>query len=53
MTENGPGTKESTLNRLKNNKDVTPKTLNNLCRILHCEISDIVRYIPCDDDQTL
>ncbi|MBQ6537977.1 MAG: helix-turn-helix domain-containing protein, partial [Eubacterium sp.] len=37
----------------KNNKDVTTKTLNDLCRILHCDICDLVRYIPSEDDQPL
>ena len=44
---------DSTLNRLKYNKDVTTKTLNDLCRILGCDIKDIVRYIPSDKDQKL
>ena len=43
----------STLNRLKHNKDVTTKTLNDLCRILDCQIKDIVQYIPSDKDQIL
>lgn len=43
----------STLHRLKHNKDVSTKTLNDLCRILHCRISDIVQYIPSDTDQIL
>ena len=43
----------STLNRLKHNKDVTTKTLNDLCRILDCQIQDIVQYIPSDNDQKL
>lgn len=43
----------STLNRLKHNKDVSTKTLNDMCRILHCNIQDIVRYLPSDEDQSL
>lgn len=43
----------STLHRLKHNKDVSTKTLNDLCRILHCNIADIVQYIPSDTDQAL
>ncbi|MBQ8955417.1 MAG: helix-turn-helix transcriptional regulator [Lachnospiraceae bacterium] len=43
----------STLNRLKHNKDVSTKTLNDLCRILQCRIEDIVRYIPNNTDQHL
>ena len=43
----------STLHLLKHNKDVSTKTLNDLCRILHCNIQDIVRYIPSNSDQIL
>ena len=43
----------STLHRLKHNKDVSTKTLNDLCRILDCNISDLVRYIPSSTDQPL
>jgi len=43
----------STLHRLKHNKDVSTRTLNDLCRILQCDIQDIVRYIPSKDDQLL
>ena len=43
----------STLHRLKHNKDVSTKTLNDLCRILACDISDIIRYVPSETDQTL
>ncbi len=43
----------STLHRLKHNMDVSTKTLNDLCRILHCNICDVVRYIPSDTDQFL
>ena len=43
----------STLHRLKHNKDISMKTVNDLCRILHCNISDIARYVPSEDDQLL
>ncbi len=43
----------STLSRLKHNKDVTTKTLNDLCRILSCQMQDIIQYIPSDVDQKL
>ena len=43
----------STLHRLKHNKDVSTKTLNDLCRILNCDICNIIRYIPLDTDQHL
>lgn len=43
----------STLHRLKHNKDISTKTLNDLCRIIDCRIEDIVEYIPSDSDQVL
>lgn len=43
----------STLHRLKHNKDISTKTLNDLCRILNCNISDIVQYLPSEKDQQL
>ena len=43
----------STLHRLKHNKDVSTKTLNDLCRILHCDIKDVARYVPSEEDQIL
>lgn len=43
----------STLHRLKHNKDVSTKTLNDLCRILDCPIEQILRYVPSDLDQPL
>ncbi|MBQ9278625.1 MAG: helix-turn-helix domain-containing protein [Lachnospiraceae bacterium] len=43
----------STLHRLKHNKDVSTKTLNDLCRILNCKMSDIIQYIPNENDQKL
>ena len=43
----------STLHRLKHNMDVSTLTLNDLCRILNCDIKDLVKYLPSSDDQPL
>lgn len=43
----------STLHRLKYNHDISMKTINDLCRILDCQIQDICIYVPSDDDQIL
>lgn len=45
------GYSSSTISRLKHNMHVSTKTLNDLCAILHCNIEEIVRYIPSDNDQ--
>lgn len=43
----------STLHRLKHNKDISTKTINDLCRILNCNVQDILIYRPSPSDQTL
>ena len=43
----------STLHRLKHNKDISTKTLNDLCRILNCKVEDVIVYLPSDQDQAL
>ena len=43
----------STLYRLKHNQDISMKTVNDLCRILGCQIEDIATYVPSDNDQPL
>jgi putative transcriptional regulator len=43
----------STLHRLKHNMDVSTRTLNDLCRILQCDICDLIKYVPSDTDQAL
>ena len=44
---------DSTLHRLKHNKDVSMKTVNDMCRILNCDIEDIAVYVASDQDQKL
>lgn len=44
---------DSTLSRLKHNKDISMKTVNDLCRILNCGIDGIAAYVPSKEDQIL
>ena len=44
---------DSTLHRLKHNMDISMKTVNDLCRILDCDIEDIAVYVPSEKDQLL
>ena len=46
------GISSSTIRRLKANDSVSTNTLDALCRILRCSISDIIAYIPDDTDNT-
>lgn len=39
----------SLLDRLKHAKPITTVTLNDLCKILHCKVEDILVYIQDED----
>lgn len=43
----------STIDKLRKNKPLTTTTINDLCRILHCEVENIMKYVPSDMDQIL
>lgn len=40
------GISSSTIRRIKANESVSTNTLDALCKILDCEISDVVEYVP-------
>ena len=37
------------ITRLKRNESVSTHTIDIFCRILNCEVSDIMKYIPEND----
>ncbi len=41
---NDYGISRSLLDRLKHNKPITTVTINDLCNILSCDVSDIIKY---------
>lgn len=43
----------STIDKLRKDKPLNTTTINDLCRILGCNVSDIMTYIPSDSDQAL
>ena len=43
----------ATIDKLRKNKPLNTTTINDLCRILDCNISDIAQYIPSEKDQIL
>lgn len=43
----------ATIDKLRKNKPMTTTTLNDLCRILNCNLQDIAVYTPSDTDQSL
>ena len=40
------GLSANTLHRMKHGEAISTKTLNVLCEILECEVSDIIKYVP-------
>ena len=44
------GFSANTVHRLKNGRDITTKTLNELCFILKCPVSEIIEYRESDED---
>ena len=43
----------STIDKLRKDKPVNTTTINDLCRILNCDVSRIMEYIPSEEDQIL
>lgn len=44
------GLSSNTIHRMKKGRPITTKTLNELCFILKCSVSDIIEYHETDDD---
>lgn len=43
----------ATIDKLRKDKPLTTTTINDLCRILNCNVNDIMTYMPSDEDQLL
>lgn len=43
----------ASIDKLRKNKPMNTTTLNDLCRILNCQLQDIAQYVPSDADQSL
>ena len=43
------GISSNTVHRIKNNSAITTKTLDELCFILNCKVSDIIIYIESEE----
>lgn len=44
------GISPTTIQRLRTNQGVNTNTINDLCKILHCDIPDIIAYIPEEEN---
>lgn len=43
------GLSANTVYRIKQGKNITLKTIDTLCFILDCEVSDLIRYVPDEE----
>ena len=43
----------STIQKLRKDLPLNTTTVNDLCRILHCRVEDVMEYIPSEEDQIL
>lgn len=43
------GLSANTLHRMKHGEAISTKTLNVLCEILKCSVSDIIEYVPDEE----
>ncbi len=43
----------ATIDKLRKDKPLNTTTVNDLCRILKCNVQDIMTYVPSDEDQVL
>lgn len=43
----------STIDKLRKDKPLNTTTVNDLCRILHCRVDEIMEYVPSEEDQKL
>lgn len=46
---NKPHISSSTINRLRHNLPISTETIDKLCKVLDCDIDDIIKYI--DNEQ--
>lgn len=42
---------ESTVQRIRNNENITLESINTICLILRCQPSDIIEIVPTDEEK--
>lgn len=45
------GISPAQITRLKRNESVSTHTIDMFCKILHCQVDDVMRYIPDDEEK--
>lgn len=41
---------KGTLDSLKQGRNITTTTIDDLCNILHCDVQDVLRHVPNEKD---
>lgn len=49
---NRHGILPDTIQRLRSGKPITTTTLNTLCQVIDCNISDVMEFVPDQNSQT-
>ena len=44
---------KGTLDQMRHNRGISTLIINDLCRILHCRVEDILLYVENENDQKL
>ena len=45
------GISRSLLDRLRHNKPISTVTVNDLCTFLNCNVEDVLKYLPDNQDE--
>lgn len=45
------GVSPAQITRLKRNESVSTHTINMFCRVLRCQVGDIMQYVEVEDEQ--
>lgn len=46
------GFSSSTMYRLRHNKGISSRLIDDLCKLLDCRVEDILEYVPDPEEQT-
>lgn len=46
----GQGINSSTLAKIRHDGSITLKTLNEICTLLRCSVSDIIEFVPDEEE---
>lgn len=52
MLINDYGFSTGTLDSLRQGRSITMNTLNDICKLLDCEVTDVIEYVVDDKDQS-